>query len=196
MSAGRMQGGAAVCLWHRSGFRREGLPLRRLRIAWPGGRKVKEERRGDADTAAWHYRAAGAPGGIAVILDQLAIPIVLAPLAGGPSTPQLTAEVSNAGGLGFLAAGYLTAAALGERLAQTCLLTSAPIGSTCSCPAPRRHRASPRRTKPAWRTTLAMPRWTSARRGSMTTTGRPRSTCSPRRRQRSCPSRSAAPTGP
>ncbi|HEY6790662.1 MAG TPA: nitronate monooxygenase [Trebonia sp.] len=63
-----------------------------------------------------------------MILDQLTIPIVLAPLAGGPSTPQLTAAVSNAGGLGFLAAGYLTAAGLAERLAQTGTLTSAPIG--------------------------------------------------------------------
>jgi nitronate monooxygenase len=33
-----------------------------------------------------------------VILDQLSIPIVLAPLAGGPSTPQLAAAVSEAGG--------------------------------------------------------------------------------------------------
>ena len=46
------------------------------------------------------------------------IPIVLAPLAGGPSTPELAAAVSEAGGLGFLAAGYLTAAALEERIAQ------------------------------------------------------------------------------
>jgi nitronate monooxygenase len=66
--------------------------------------------------------------GISVILDQLTIPIVLAPLAGGPSTPQLTAAVSNAGGLGFLAAGYLTGEGLAERLAQTGELTSAPIG--------------------------------------------------------------------
>jgi nitronate monooxygenase len=50
-----------------------------------------------------------------VILDQLSVPIVLAPLAGGASTPRLAAAVSNAGGLGFLAAGYLTAAALAER---------------------------------------------------------------------------------
>jgi nitronate monooxygenase len=39
-------------------------------------------------------------------------PIVLAPLAGGPSTPQLAAAVSAAGGLGFLAAGYRPADAL------------------------------------------------------------------------------------
>jgi nitronate monooxygenase len=49
------------------------------------------------------------------ILGRLAVPIVLAPLAGGPSTPELTAAVSEAGGLGFLAAGYLAASTLAER---------------------------------------------------------------------------------
>ena len=63
-----------------------------------------------------------------LLLDRLAVPIVLAPLAGGPSTPELTAAVSNAGGFGFLAAGYLAASALGERLARTRTLTEAPIG--------------------------------------------------------------------
>jgi nitronate monooxygenase len=63
-----------------------------------------------------------------MILDQLSIPIVLAPLAGGPSTPQLTAAVSEAGGFGFLAAGYLTAPALAERLDRTRGLTGAPFG--------------------------------------------------------------------
>ena len=43
-----------------------------------------------------------------MILDRCDIPIVLAPLAGGPSTPELAAEVSNAGGLGFLASGCLS----------------------------------------------------------------------------------------
>jgi nitronate monooxygenase len=33
-----------------------------------------------------------------LLLDRLAVPIVLAPLAGGPSTPELTAAVSEAGG--------------------------------------------------------------------------------------------------
>jgi nitronate monooxygenase len=53
--------------------------------------------------------------------------IVLAPLAGGPSTPELAAAVSNAGGLGFLGAGYLTADDLRERIRRTRALTSAPI---------------------------------------------------------------------
>jgi nitronate monooxygenase len=63
-----------------------------------------------------------------VILDRLAVPIVLAPLAGGPSTPQLAAAVSNAGGLGFLGAGYLAATALQEQIAQVRTLTSGPFG--------------------------------------------------------------------
>jgi len=35
-------------------------------------------------------------------------PILQAPMAGGPTTPDLVAAVSNAGGLGSLGAGYLT----------------------------------------------------------------------------------------
>jgi nitronate monooxygenase len=47
-----------------------------------------------------------------VLFDTLGVPIVLAPMAGGPTTPELVAAVSQAGGLGFLAAGYLSADAL------------------------------------------------------------------------------------
>ena len=49
-----------------------------------------------------------------VVLDELAHPIVLAPLAGAASTPELAAAVSEAGGLGFLASGYLSPEALGS----------------------------------------------------------------------------------
>ena len=45
---------------------------------------------------------------------SLALPVVQAPLAGGPSTPTLAAAVSAAGGLGFLAAGYKTADAVAD----------------------------------------------------------------------------------
>ncbi len=62
------------------------------------------------------------------VLDSLRHPIALAPLAGGPSTPELTAAVAEAGGFAFLAAGYLSAAELDERLARTRELTSAPFG--------------------------------------------------------------------
>jgi nitronate monooxygenase len=52
-----------------------------------------------------------------MVLDDLKVPIVLAPLAGGPATVDLAAAVSDAGGLGFLAAGYRTADALREQMA-------------------------------------------------------------------------------
>jgi len=54
--------------------------------------------------------------------------IVLAPLAGGPSTPELVAAVSNAGGLGFLAAGYLRPEVFAEQLARTRELSRKPLG--------------------------------------------------------------------
>lgn len=61
-------------------------------------------------------------------LDDLDFPIVAAPMAGGPSTPQLAAAVSNAGALGFLAGGGLTPQALHDQIAQTRALTSKPFG--------------------------------------------------------------------
>jgi nitronate monooxygenase len=63
-----------------------------------------------------------------MVLDELRVPIVLAPLAGGPSTPRLTAAVSDAGGLGFLAAGYLSVEAARRRIAETRALTDTPVG--------------------------------------------------------------------
>jgi nitronate monooxygenase len=71
-----------------------------------------------------------------MILDSCDIPIVLAPLAGGPSTPELAAAVSNAGGLGFLASGYLSAAELADRSRRTGELTSRPVGVNLFTPGP------------------------------------------------------------
>ena len=71
-----------------------------------------------------------------MILDSCDIPIVLAPLAGGPSTPELAAAVSNAGGLGFLAAGYLSAAELAGRCRRAGELTSRPFGVNLFVPGP------------------------------------------------------------
>src|SRR4051812_47813281 len=56
-------------------------------------------------------------------------PVVLAPLAGGPSTPELAAAVSNAGGLGFVAAGYLAAEELAARIVQARRLTDGPLAA-------------------------------------------------------------------
>ncbi len=49
-------------------------------------------------------------------------------MAGGPSTPALAAAVSEAGGLGFLAAGYRTVAQLQAEIEKTRALTSQAFG--------------------------------------------------------------------
>jgi len=61
-------------------------------------------------------------------LSQLEHPIVQAPMGGGPSTPALAAAVSEAGGLGFVAAGYRSPDTLREDLAELRRLTSRPFG--------------------------------------------------------------------
>jgi nitronate monooxygenase len=68
------------------------------------------------------------------ILGQLEHPIVQAPLAGGPSTPALAAAVSEAGGLGFLAAGYKPADAVRADLEALRGLTSRPFGLNLFAP--------------------------------------------------------------
>jgi nitronate monooxygenase len=66
--------------------------------------------------------------------DALALPIVQAPLAGGPSTPALAAAVSAAGGLGVLAAGYRSAEAVAEDVAAVRAATGAPFGINLFAP--------------------------------------------------------------
>ncbi|ACU73903.1 2-nitropropane dioxygenase NPD [Catenulispora acidiphila DSM 44928] len=44
------------------------------------------------------------------------LPIIAAPMAGGPSTPALVVAAARAGGLGFLAGGYKTAEALAGQI--------------------------------------------------------------------------------
>jgi len=63
-----------------------------------------------------------------MILDTLEIPIVLAPLAGGPATVDLAVAVSDAGGLGFLAAGYRTAADVREQVGAVRARSERPFG--------------------------------------------------------------------
>ena len=62
------------------------------------------------------------------------VPVVQAPMAGGPSTPALAAAVSNAGGLGFLAAGYKTPEAVHTEIAATRELTQQPFGVNVFAP--------------------------------------------------------------
>ncbi|WP_263251511.1 NAD(P)H-dependent flavin oxidoreductase [Saccharopolyspora rosea] len=65
------------------------------------------------------------------------IPVVVAPMAGGISTPELVAAVCSAGGFGFLAAGYLSEEALAEQIATTRSLTSEPFGVNLFVPGER-----------------------------------------------------------
>lgn len=61
-------------------------------------------------------------------LTELSVPIVQAPMAGGPATVALAVEVCRAGGLGFLAAGYKTREALAEEIEQVRTEKTAPFG--------------------------------------------------------------------
>jgi nitronate monooxygenase len=67
--------------------------------------------------------------------DLVRHPVVQAPMAGGPSRAELAAAVSDAGGLGFLAAGYKQPAMVSDEIARTRELTDAPFGVNVFVPA-------------------------------------------------------------
>ncbi|MGY1705186.1 nitronate monooxygenase [Geodermatophilus sp. SYSU D00697] len=64
--------------------------------------------------------------------------IVCAPMAGGPSTPALATAVGEAGGLGFLAAGYRTPEQVTAEVAEVRARTGAPFGVNVFAPVPER----------------------------------------------------------
>ncbi|MET7453258.1 nitronate monooxygenase [Streptomyces sp. NPDC005574] len=70
------------------------------------------------------------------LTDLCPHPIVQAPMAGGVSVPQLAAAVSEAGGLGFLAAGYKTADGMYQDIKQVRGLTGRPFGVNLFMPQP------------------------------------------------------------
>ena len=55
------------------------------------------------------------------------LPIIQGPMGGGPSTPELVAAVSNAGGLGSLGAAYLTPDEITETIRRIKALTDKPF---------------------------------------------------------------------
>ncbi|HET6500382.1 MAG TPA: nitronate monooxygenase [Amycolatopsis sp.] len=71
------------------------------------------------------------------MFDRLRFPLFVAPMAGGPTTPELVAAVVEAGGSGFLAAGYRTPADLAARIARTRELTDGPFGVNLFVPGER-----------------------------------------------------------
>lgn len=70
------------------------------------------------------------------LTDLCRYPIVQAPMAGGVSCPQLVAAVAEAGGLGFLAAGYKTADGMYNDIKQVRGLTGQPFGVNLFMPQP------------------------------------------------------------
>jgi len=64
-------------------------------------------------------------------------PVVQAPLAGGPSTVELAAAVSDAGGLGFLAAGYRDVDAVRSEVGALRRATALPFGVNVFAPSGR-----------------------------------------------------------
>lgn len=75
-------------------------------------------------------------------LTDLTRPVVAAPMAGGPSTPALVCAVTDAGGLGFLAAGYRSVDDLAAQVGQTRAVTSGPFGVNLFVPEWREDDAS------------------------------------------------------
>jgi nitronate monooxygenase len=67
---------------------------------------------------------------------DLDVPIVGAPMAGGPGTAALAAAVSNAGGFGFVAGGYVSAERLADEIAAARAVTTGPIGVNLFVPQP------------------------------------------------------------
>src|SRR4030088_3800438 len=68
--------------------------------------------------------------------SSLAEPIVQAPMAGGPSTPELAIAVCEAGGLGFLAAGYKRAETVADEITAVRRGTARPFGVNVFVPTP------------------------------------------------------------
>lgn len=58
---------------------------------------------------------------------SIQVPIIQGPLGGGPSTPELVAAVSNAGGLGSLGAAYLTPQQITKEVQKIRSLTDKPF---------------------------------------------------------------------
>jgi nitronate monooxygenase len=62
------------------------------------------------------------------LTDLLPRPIVVAPMAGGPSTAGLVVAAARAGALGFLAAGYKTPEVMAAEIAAVRAATAEPFG--------------------------------------------------------------------
>ncbi len=62
------------------------------------------------------------------LASLMSVPVVGAPLAGGPSTPALVAGVCEGGGFGFVAAGYTSVADVAREIVEVRVATQRPFG--------------------------------------------------------------------
>lgn len=69
-------------------------------------------------------------------LFGIELPIVLGPMAGGPSTPALAAAVTGAGGLGFLGEGYVPPDGIRRHIHELRGRTPGPFGLNLFVPEP------------------------------------------------------------
>jgi len=70
------------------------------------------------------------------VIAELRVPVVVAPMAGGVTTPDLVAEVVRAGGFGFVPGGYLSVEALAGLVGRTEELTAGRFGVNLFVPGP------------------------------------------------------------
>jgi nitronate monooxygenase len=69
-------------------------------------------------------------------ISDISKPLIVGPMAAGPSTARLAAAASNAGGLGMLAGGLLSPEVLAESINAARRLTSGPLGVNLFVPQP------------------------------------------------------------
>ncbi|MEW6144253.1 MAG: nitronate monooxygenase [Thermodesulfobacteriota bacterium] len=72
-------------------------------------------------------------------------PIIQAPMAGGPTTPELVAAVSNAGGLGSFPGGYLSPDEIDSAIGKIRSLTDKPFAVNLFVPEKSRRKKTPQR---------------------------------------------------
>ena len=65
------------------------------------------------------------------------VPVLVAPMAGGPTTPELVAAGCDSGGFAFVAGAYRSAGQVEADIRTVRGLTSQPVGVNVFCPGPR-----------------------------------------------------------
>lgn len=86
-------------------------------------------------------------------LFNIALPLILSPMAGDAGTPELVAAVSNAGGLGSLGAGYMSPEDIRSFIKRLRQLSSKPFNINLFVP--ERHEASDAQLEQARKTVQA-----------------------------------------